>query len=240
MSETEIRRLDDSSPDPAVCGYLHLPAKSAATGDGLVLTHGAGSNCQAPLLVAVASALCGSGVAVLRMDLPFRQDRPSGPPRNSAERDQLGLRRAVQALRKIVPGRAFLGGHSYGGRQSSILAASDPDLVDALFLLSYPLHPPQRPDQLRTAHFPQLRTPALFASGSRDGFGTLEELSAALKRIPARTELLPIPSAGHELLTARNRAELPAALAVAFNAFVAGATSQPRRESWPPSSRAQS
>jgi uncharacterized protein len=216
---TEILRFGDSSSDPAVRGYLHVPAKSTGTGDGIVLTHGAGSNCEAALLVAVADALCDRGLVVLRVDLPFRQDRPTGPPRNSAERDQRGLRHAVEALRKLAPGRAFLGGHSYGGRQSSILAASRPDLVDALLLLSYPLHPPKRPDQPRTAHFPQLRTPALFVSGSRDGFDTLDELSDALQLIPARSELLPVPSAGHELLTPRNRTELPAASAAAFAAF---------------------
>ena len=78
----------------------------------------------------------------------------------------------------------FLGGHSYGGRQSTMLAAEDPTLVAGLLLLSYPLHPPKRPTQLRTAHFPQLQTPALFVSGSKDEFGTPAELTAALASYP--------------------------------------------------------
>ena len=86
-----------------------------------------------------------------------------------------------------------------------MLAADQPGLVDALLLLSYPLHPPQRPLELRTAHFPHLQTPALFVSGARDGFASTEELVAALKAIPARNELLTVPSAGHELLNKRNR-----------------------------------
>ena len=88
-------------------------------------------------------------------------------------------------MRQIVPGRVFLGGHSYGGRQASMLAASDPAVTPALLLLSYPLHPPRRPEQLRTAHFPDLRTPALFVHGVRDPFGSREEMEAALALIPA-------------------------------------------------------
>ena len=120
-----------------------------------------------------------------------------------------------------VGARVFLGGHSYGGRQGSMLAAENPGLADALLLLSYPLHPPKSPKQLRTAHFPELRTPALFVTGTRDVFGTIDEMGAALKLIPARTELLPVESAGHELMSARNRDALPDQIATAFARFVA-------------------
>src|SRR5580698_2359967 len=170
--------VDTSGAEP-VRGFLHTP--SAPDGEGLVLTHSAGGNCQAPLLVALADAFCASGLTVLRCDLPFRQARPHGPPpRGSAERDQEGLRVAIESMRRLVSGRLFLGGHSYGGRQASMLAAAEPGLVERLLLLSYPLHPPQRPAELRTAHFPNLQTPALFVSGVRDGFATTDELTAAL------------------------------------------------------------
>jgi hypothetical protein len=89
-----------------------------------------------------------------------------------------------------------------------MLAAGAPGLVEGLLLLSYPLHPPKRLDQMRTAHFPSLETPALFVSGERDGFGSRAEMEAALKLIPAKTELLMVVGAGHELMTAKNRAEL--------------------------------
>jgi predicted alpha/beta-hydrolase family hydrolase len=126
----------------------------------------------------------------------------------------------VAAIRRETHGRIFLGGHSYGGRQASMLAASDPDLVEALLLLSYPLHPPKRPTDLRTSHFPELKTPAFFVHGVRDGFATNVEMEAALELIPARTELLPIPNAGHELASPRNRAELPESIVKAFLSFV--------------------
>src|SRR5271163_1166696 len=156
--------LDAPQNEVPVRGFLHCPTNSG--GDCLVLTHGAGANCDSPLLVALADAFCASGVTVLRLDLPFRQLRPHGPPpRGSAERDQQGLRMAVESMRRQTSGRVFLGGHSYGGRLASMLAASEPGLVDRLLLLSYPLHPPQRPTELRTRHFPGLQTPAMFVHG---------------------------------------------------------------------------
>ena len=227
MSDVQEFR-DDTPGQPPVRGFLHSP--SHPSGDALVLTHGAGSNCSAPLLIAVATAFCDSGWTVLRCDLPFRQARPTGPPpRGSGERDQQGIRAAVVAMHAQIPSQdsahIYLGGHSYGGRQDSMLAAAEPGLVDALLLLSYPLHPPQRPDQLRTAHFPNLKTPALFVLGARDGFASIDELISALKLIRARTELLPVPSAGHELLTKKNREALPDQIAAAFRSFISGVSS---------------
>lgn len=220
MTESDVRLFEDTpSGEVPVRGYLHAAANSPNS--ALVLTHGAGANCQSPLLVAIANVFSASVITVLRCDLPFRQLRPHGPPqRGSAERDQQGLRRAVETLRRQVPGRVFLGGHSYGGRQASMLAAAAPGLVDALLLLSYPLHPPKAPTQLRTTHFRTLHTPVLFVHGTRDGFGTIVEMTSALKLIPARTGLLPVESAGHELMTARNRFALPDMIAEAFAAFL--------------------
>src|SRR5512146_882878 len=202
---SKVRSIVDAPPgEVPVRGLLDLPDNPS--GDGLVLTHSASGNCEAPLLVVVAEALSAAGLAVLRCDLPFRQLRPSGPPpRGSAERDQQGLRRAVEVLRGFAAGRAFLGGHSYGGRQASMLAAAQPGLVEALLLLSYPLHPPKRRTELRTAHFPALRTPALFVSGTRDGFGSIEEITAAVQLIPVRTQVFPVTGAGHSLITAKNK-----------------------------------
>lgn len=85
--------------------------------------------------------------------------------------------------------------------------------------LAYPLHLPQRPGELRTVHFPSLHTPAMFVHGTRDGFGSIDEMSAALKLIPARTELLQIAGAGHELMTKRNRDEAPKRVVEAFRLF---------------------
>lgn len=205
----------------AVRGFLHRAEGAELGGDGLVLTHGAGANCNAPLLVALAEAFSASGWNVLRCDLPFRQLRPSGPPmRGSAERDQQGLRAAVQAMRREMAGRIFLGGHSYGGRMATMLCAAEPELAEALLLLSYPLHPPQKPRELRTAHFASLQTPGMFVQGTKDGFATIEEIAAALKLIPARTELVTIAGAGHELMTKKNRDAVVRTAMEEFRRFV--------------------
>ena len=183
---------------PNVVGFLHRPATPLH--DVLVLTHGAGSNCRTPLLVEIAETLAKTGILVLRCDLPYRQSSPHGPPKpGNAERDREGLRNAVDTVRKLVPGRIFLGGHSYGGRQSSMLSASSPGLADGLLLLSYPLHPPRKPQQQRVQHFPHLQTPALFVHGTRDPFGSEEELSEAVKLVPARTEIFFVTRVGHDL-----------------------------------------
>lgn len=212
------REFVDVSGEVAVRGSLHRPTAGGA--DALILTHGAGANCNSPLLVALAEAFCASGLMVLRCDLPFRQMRPHGPPqRGSAERDREGLRRAVELIRRQAPGRVFLGGHSYGGRQATMLAAEEPGIAERLLLLSYPLHPPQRPEQMRTEHFPRLNTAAVFVHGTRDGFGSIEEMGAALKLISAHTELVAIEGAGHELMTKRNREAVTRTVVEAFCAF---------------------
>jgi predicted alpha/beta-hydrolase family hydrolase len=181
----------------------------------LLLTHGAGSNRNAPLLIAIARAFEAANIEVLRYDLAFRQERPQGPPRpGDAARDREGLREQILKIREKKPERIWLGGHSYGGRQSSMLAAENPELVDALLLLSYPLHPPRKPAELRTAHFPKLRTPALFVHGSRDPFASTDELKNAIGLIPAQVDLLEIEGAGHDL--GRNHSDAAAKIADAF------------------------
>jgi len=211
----------DLTLDPPIRGFLHRPEQPA--GAGLVLTHGAGANSQSPLLIAVAEAFAGAGFTVLRYDLPFRQDRRFGPPNpGGAQRDREGLKRAVASLRQVASSRMFLGGHSYGGRQATILCSMEADLVDGLLLLSYPLHPPRKPEQLRTQHFPRLHAPALFVHGTRDPFGSIEEMESALKLIPAKTLLLPVENAGHDLgfKGKLRRDDLPGTVLSAFQNFL--------------------
>jgi predicted alpha/beta-hydrolase family hydrolase len=214
MRSREETRMPSLEPfaEGGVRGFLHRP--QGAAGRGLVLTHGAGGNCRAPLLIAAAEAFSAAGLAVLRCDLPFRQRRPSGPPSPSgAAADRAGLKGAVVALRGIVAGPVSLGGQSYGGRQATMLAADEPELAAALLLFSYPLHPPGKPERLRIEHFPRLRVPALFVQGTADSFGSIAEMSAAIAVIPAATQLMPIDGAGHDLR--RGRFDL-ATVAAAF------------------------
>jgi predicted alpha/beta-hydrolase family hydrolase len=237
LPDSSIRDFADSTVDPPIRGYLQVP--ETPNHDGLVLTHGAGGNAQAPLLRALAEAFANAGYTVLRCDLPYRQARPFGPPGpGDAARDRAGLKNAIAAIKSILgapflpdfgrsgdfsldkhkEARIFLGGHSYGGRQSSMLCAEEPDLVAGLLLLSYPLHPPRRPEQQRTQHLPDLRTATLFVQGTRDPFGSIEEIERAIKMIPAKTKLLTVEGAGHDLgfKGKAKKEELPSGILAGF------------------------
>lgn len=214
----------DYPQGPSIRGFLHRP--NVPAGDGLALCHGAGGNCRAPLLVALAEAFCEAGITVLRFDLPYRQKKSFGPPSpGGASTDREGIRRAAATVKKLAPARMFLGGLSYGGRQSTMLAAEDAAVADGLMLLSYPLHPPGRPEQLRTAHLPNLKTPALFVHGTKDPFGAVGEMQAALQLIPAATSLLVVEGVGHDLGYSRKAAakvDLPQTVLGAFRSFFLG------------------
>lgn len=223
--------FSDDSAQPAVRGFLHRPQNPS--GPGLVLTHGAGGNCQMLLLRALGDEFAAQGWFVLRCDLPFRQLRPHGPPSPaSAARDREGLRRALQALGKLTSGPLYFGGHSYGGRQATVLAAEDSQLARALLLTSYPLHPPGKPEALRVQHFPQLKVSALFVIGTRDPFGTVEELESARKLIPAPTVVEVVEGAGHDLGYGRKQAgaDLPARVRKGFAALVEAAATAGTRD----------
>ncbi len=102
-----------------------------------------------------------------------------------------------------------------------MLAATEPELVTGLMLLSYPLHPPAKPEQMRTAHFKNLRTPALFVSGTKDEFGTMQEITTAIKLIPAQTEFLSLEGAGHSLLPKKNPEATLDLIVSRFREFIA-------------------
>src|SRR3989442_5776617 len=155
-TSSNIEPFEDRSVHPPVRGFLHRPANS--TGDGLVLTHGAGSDSRAPLLIAVAETFSQAGLTLLRCDLPFRQRSPHGSPRpGGAARDREGLKHAVSAVQKLIPGRVFLGGLSYGGRPASILGCVEADPAAGLILFSFPLHPTPTATPLPVPPFPHTR-----------------------------------------------------------------------------------
>lgn len=191
------------------------------TGRGVALTHGAGSNADAPLIVAVGEQFARAGYSVLRFNLPFREKRRFGPPSPAgAAEDRAGIRAACARVRAAVPGKLILAGHSYGGRQASMLLAEDPSVADGLLLLSYPLHPPGKPEKARTEHLPALRTPVYFVHGAKDDFGSIDEMNAAIAVIPVPKYLQAIAGAGHELL--KGKFDLAPALEW-FDDYFAGA-----------------
>jgi len=194
----QAERVEEPFQSGGVRGVLVHPEQPR--GEGVVLTHGAGSNRDAPLLVSLAREFADSGYLVLRYDLPFRQARPKGSPFPAASAaDREGVRAAVAELRRLAHGRIIAGGHSYGGRQTAMAAAETSGLADALLLFSYPLYPPGRPEKKRTDYFPAWKLPALFVHGTNDPFGSPEELREAIAAIPARTDVLVVEGAAHDL-----------------------------------------
>ncbi len=180
----------------AIAGVAHEPA-GEPTGI-VVLTHGAGGNRESPMLVRLCDQWAGRGWLAVRFDLPYRRRRPKGPPSGSATAEQAGVVEAVGLARSLTDGPVLAGGHSYGGRMTS-MAVADGLTVDVLTLFSYPLHPPGRPERARTEHLPRITVPTVFTHGTSDPFGTIDELRSAAGLISAPTEVVEVTGARHDL-----------------------------------------
>ncbi len=177
-------------------GIAHTP--QGRPRGAVVLTHGAGGNRDSPMLVALCDEWARRGWLAVRYDLPYRRRRPKGPPSGSATADQAGIVEAVELVRAGTDGPVLAGGHSYGGRMTS-MAVADGLEVDVLTLFSYPLHPPGKPERARTEHLPRITVPTVFTHGTSDPFGTVDELRAALTLVGGPTELVEIGGARHDL-----------------------------------------
>jgi len=175
----------------------HRPAGTPA--GVVVLTHGAGGSRESPLLIRICDEWAGRGWLAVRYNLPYRRRRPKGPPSGSATGDRDGILEAIAVARTLADGPVIAGGHSYGGRQTSMVVAEHPGLVGALTLFSYPLHPPGKPDRLRTEHFPAITAPTVFTQGTADPFGTIDELRSAVRLIPAPVKIVEVTGARHDL-----------------------------------------
>ncbi|MGB8405001.1 MAG: alpha/beta family hydrolase [Mycobacterium sp.] len=180
----------------AIAGVAHEPAgKPVGT---VLLTHGAGSNRDAPLIIRICDEWARGGWLAIRYNLPYRRRRPKGPPSNSAASDQQGILEAIELARTLTDGPVIAGGHSYGGRMTSMVAAGGADLA-VLTLFSYPLHPPGKPERARTEHLSQIAVPTVFTHGTSDPFGSIDELRPAAALINAPTEIVEITGARHDL-----------------------------------------
>ncbi|AQT82538.1 alpha/beta hydrolase [Mycolicibacterium litorale] len=180
-----------------IAGVAHEPEGRPA---GVVmLTHGAGGNRESPLLIRLCDQWAARGWLAIRYNLPYRRRRPKGPPSGAAAGDRTGIAEALIMARGLADGPVIAGGHSYGGRQTSMVAAENPELLDVLTLFSYPLHPPGKPERLRTEHFGALSVPTVFTHGTSDPFGTIDELRAAATLITADVRFVEVTGARHDL-----------------------------------------
>jgi uncharacterized protein len=186
-----LNLLDD------IAGIAHQPQDTPA---GVVaLTHGAGGSRESALLQSLCDEWARRGWLAVRYNLPYRRRRPKGPPSGSAATDRAGIVEAIAVCRDLADGPLIAGGHSYGGRQTSMVIAAKEARADVLTLFSYPVHPPGKPERARTEHLPDIAVPTVFTHGTSDPFGTLDEVRAAAALIPAPTHLVEITGARHDL-----------------------------------------
>ncbi len=191
----------------------------ARTVGGVLLAPGAGGSPDHHTLVALEQAL--APLPVRRVGYPQRGDGRRGPPPR-AERLVPFIEEQAQAMcaeMDIDPGTLVLGGRSMGGRICS-MAVADGLPAAGLALLSYPLHPPRRPDRLRVAHFGRLGVPCLFLGGDRDPFGTPEEFATETAAIPGNVTPVWIAGCGHD-----TRPTHDAAVIAAVRSWLEGVTS---------------
>ena len=163
----------------------------------VLLFPGAGSSSTSPSLVAIEEEL--APLPVQRSDFPYRREgrrAPDRPPKLLACVLEEAARLADEV--DVAPNRIVLGGRSMGGRICS-MAVADGLPAAGLVLISYPLHPPGKPDRLRIEHLPALKVPCLFVSGTRDAFGTPDEIEHHTAAIPGDVTHVWIEGKGHDL-----------------------------------------
>ncbi len=180
-----------------IAGIAHEP--DGTPSGVVVLTHGAGGSRESVLLQKLCDEWARRGWLAIRYNLPYRRRRPKGPPSGSAATDRAGIVEAIDVCRGLAAGPLIAGGHSYGGRLTSMVVAEKPQPVDVLTLFSYPVHPPGKPERARTEHLPDIAVPTVFTHGTSDPFGTLDEVRAAAALIPAPSEIVEITGARHDL-----------------------------------------
>jgi len=171
----------------------------------LVLAHGAGAGQRSTFMVDFATALSGMGVDVVTFNFPYTEQRRKIPDRapvlEACYRDVIAtVRRDVESARRAL----FAGGKSMGGRIATQVAAADPDLpIAGLVLLGYPLHPPGKPLQRRDKHLPSVGRPMLFLQGTRDAFGTPDEITPLLQALQPAATLHPVAQGDHSFKLTR-------------------------------------
>jgi predicted alpha/beta-hydrolase family hydrolase len=168
------------------------------TGAALVLAHGAGAGQTSRFMVEAATALAARGIAVATFDFPYvqagRKVPDKAPVLEAAWRAAIDEARATSGWADLP---LFIGGKSMGGRIASHLAAQGVEGVSGAVFLGYPLHPPGRPEQRRDRHLPAIALPMLFVQGTRDQFGTAQDIAQLLPQLQKRAELFAVADGDH-------------------------------------------
>lgn len=188
---TEKIRVDITPSDHVTA--IVYPAAGKRVALRLILAHGAGSNQLTPSMTRMASALSTRGFETITFNFLYSEKKKRAPDKN--DKLEAVWRRIIETFaEKHRP--LVIGGKSMGGRIASQVAAADSSGIAGLVFLGYPLHPPGRPEQLRSKHLPAIKAPMLFVQGSKDAFGTPEELKPILKPLKT-TELCVVENGDH-------------------------------------------
>lgn len=192
---------------------MHYAADGPATGGALILAHGAGAGQRHPFMVSFARALAGFGVDVVTFNFPYMEQQRKLPDRAPVlEACYAAVIHDTRTRLASAREWLFIGGKSMGGRMATQLAAAEPQLpIAGLVLLGYPLHPPGNPLRRRDAHLPSVKRPMLVIQGSRDTFGTPDELRPVIEPLSPPVTLHVVDGGDHSLVVSRVAARQAAA-----------------------------
>ena len=191
-----------ANEDASVTALLYTAAKKGRLGITLILGHGAGAGQMHPFMRLFASGIAERGIDVLTFNFVYMEQRRGAPdPKAKLEACYQAVISEALQHKKLKGNRLAIGGKSMGGRIASQVAAipESANEIAALVFLGYPLHPPGRPDKLRDAHLPDIKAPMLFVQGSRDTFGTPDELRAVFKKHQLSPTLYVVEGGDHSL-----------------------------------------
>jgi uncharacterized protein len=185
------------APGQKVAATVYPAAKREQAGVTLILGHGAGAGQASGFMVSFATGLAARGIETVTFNFLYMEQGRRLP--DSKDKLEACYRAVIEAVahRKRGRGRLAIGGKSMGGRIASQVAAGAAPDVAGLVLLGYPLHPPGKKDQLRTKHLSEIKAPMLFVQGSRDAFGTPQELRPIIRKLKVPAELYEVAGGDH-------------------------------------------
>lgn len=198
MSEAEMKvQVTDAE---SVSAIVYPAAKQNRAGVTIILGHGAGANQLSGFMRHFAAGLAERGVDVVTFNFLYtEQGRKIPDPGPRLEGCYRAVIDAALKHKKLKGNRLVIGGKSMGGRIASQVAAQTGENIAGLVFLGYPLHPPGRPDKLRSEHLPKIKAPMLFVQGSRDAFGSKEEIAATIKKLKLPATLYAVEGGDHSL-----------------------------------------
>jgi len=181
---------------PDVTALAYPAANHDQIDIAVILGHGAGAGQNSDFMVRFATGLVKRGIGAVTFNFLYMEQGRGVPDRN--ETLEVCFRSVLESVRhrRIGRGTLVIGGKSLGGRIASQIAAAGAH-VEGLVFLGYPLHPPGRADQLRAKHLPDIKVPMLFVQGSRDAFGTPDELRPIIQNLKAPADLYVVEGGDH-------------------------------------------